>query len=240
MSQLQSVHVGHGLACRGTYGIRHAQIAEQLAVARHDERRPPGVTRGIQRGRNHRPRSMPMRCEELFIADERRTLGVFRNDPLPRDGGELLRRLDDDVAFFGGGRNATRQRMRTELLAAAAAYFNSDSCSTPGNVAISTTRGRPSVRVPVLSNTTVVIDAAASIAEASLNSNPLSAPRPDATITAVGVAKPSAQGHATTSTAVKAERPRAPIAGQRPTRERDDAIANTIGTNTAVTRSAKR
>ena len=62
-------------------------------------------------------------------------------------------------------------------------------------------RGLPSVRVPVLSTTSVSTSRRTSIASALLNSTPLVAPFPDATMIDIGVASPSAQGQAMTSTA---------------------------------------
>ena len=61
--------------------------------------------------------------------------------------------------------------------------------------------GRPSVSVPVLSTINVSICRSVSSASASRNSTPLVAARPLATITDIGVASPSAQGHAMISTA---------------------------------------
>ena len=57
----------------------------------------------------------------------------------------------------------------------------------------------PSVRVPVLSNTTVVIWLTFSNMSARLMIMPKEAAIPVPTITAVGVARPSAHGHAITS-----------------------------------------
>ena len=67
------------------------------------------------------------------------------------------------------------------------------------------------------------------------------APRPVPTISAVGVARPSAHGQATISTAtaaVKATSGPAPAPSQKP--RAPAAIAITTGTNTADTRSASR
>ena len=60
--------------------------------------------------------------------------------------------------------------------------------------------GLPSVTVPVLSRTTVSAKAIACSASPLLYKTPSSAPRPVPTIIAVGVARPSEQGQATTST----------------------------------------
>ena len=69
------------------------------------------------------------------------------------------------------------------------------------------TSGRPSVTVPVLSRTTVSIFLAVSMLSASLISMPFSAPFPMPTIMAVGVASPSAHGHAIISTVTIARSP---------------------------------
>ena len=64
------------------------------------------------------------------------------------------------------------------------------------------TVGCPRVTVPVLSNTIVRILYARSSASPPLIRIPLAAPTPVPTMTAVGVARPSAQGQAMTSTAM--------------------------------------
>ena len=98
-----------------------------------------------------------------------------------------------------------------------------------------------SVIVPVLSSTTVVTRPAISSAWASLIRMPNSAPRPLATRIAVGVASPSAHGHATTSTATVAESPNEPVAGQEPpTKQRDDGDHQHDRHEPATTRSARR
>lgn len=63
---------------------------------------------------------------------------------------------------------------------------------------ISFTSGLPEVKVPVLSNTTTFIFSIFYKISAFLINIPNEAARPDPTITAVGVAKPRAQGHAMT------------------------------------------
>ena len=55
--------------------------------------------------------------------------------------------------------------------------------------------------VPVLSNANAVTPASRSSADPPLMSTPVPASRPSAAITAAGVARISAHGHATTSTA---------------------------------------
>ncbi len=68
------------------------------------------------------------------------------------------------------------------------------------------TAGRPSVRVPVLSNTRVSIFSKRSRASAFLISTPAWAPRPTPTMIDMGVARPSAQGQAMISTETAATR----------------------------------
>ncbi len=84
-----------------------------------------------------------------------------------------------------------------ELRSTAAATARSRSSGIP-NATISVTSGFPRVSVPVLSKATVVRFLETSSASPFRTSTPSSAPRPIPTVTAVGVARPSAQGQATT------------------------------------------
>ena len=108
-----------------------------------------------------------------------------------------------------------------------------------GTSAVNT--GAPSVSVPVLSKATVSTRCARSSAEASLTRMPWRAATPVPAITATGVASPSAQGQANTSTetawisAVSVPLP----ASSQPT-SAAAAISSTTGTNTAATRSTSR
>ena len=61
--------------------------------------------------------------------------------------------------------------------------------------------GLPSVRVPVLSTTSVVTFSSRSSASAFFTSTPSCAPRPTPTMIDMGVARPSAHGQAMMSTA---------------------------------------
>ena len=74
------------------------------------------------------------------------------------------------------------------------------SSPTPGAATACTTRGLPSVKVPVLSTTNVSTFCIVSNASASRTSTPICAPRPTPTMIDIGVAKPSAHGHAMIST----------------------------------------
>ncbi|OPX70506.1 MAG: hypothetical protein A4E36_00474 [Methanoregulaceae archaeon PtaB.Bin009] len=96
---------------------------------------------------------------------------------------------------------------------------------------MSVTAGFPLVRVPVLSKTTVFTWSAVSSASPFLTRTPSSAPLPTPTVTAVGVARPSAHGQATTRTetrAVRAKRSVEPITRYH-TRNAAKAIASTVG-----------
>ena len=64
---------------------------------------------------------------------------------------------------------------------------------------ISITSGLPDVNVPVLSKTTTFIFSIFCKISAFFIKIPKEAAKPDPTITAVGVARPKAQGHAMTS-----------------------------------------
>ncbi len=81
---------------------------------------------------------------------------------------------------------------------------STSSSLVPSTVVTVCSRMVPVVSVPVLSKTTTRTCRAASSARALLTRMPSSAPRPTAASSAVGVARPSAQGHATTSTATAA------------------------------------
>ncbi len=95
---------------------------------------------------------------------------------------------------------------------------------------------------PVLSSTSVFTRRSFSSASPPLISRPISAPRPVATITAVGTASPIAHGHAMISTATaRRRRFRQLRARQHPRRETSRrASATTTGTNTPLMRSASR
>ena len=82
-----------------------------------------------------------------------------------------------------------------------AASLSSSSSARPFKGRTSVRRGLPIVSVPVLSRTTTWSLWACSSAPASRMRMPFSAPLPVPTMMAVGVARPSAQGQAITSTA---------------------------------------
>ena len=78
--------------------------------------------------------------------------------------------------------------------------------SKPPAGTTATTRGFPSVKVPVLSATSVSIFSSRSSASASLISTPAVAPLPIPTMIDIGVASPSAQGQAMMTTETAATR----------------------------------
>ncbi len=120
-------------------------------------------------------------------------------------------------------------------LAAHRARFASPKATT------SVTRGRPSVSVPVLSTTSVCKRPACSSAVALRMRMPDCAPRPVPTMIAVGVASPSAHGHAITSTATACTSAvAASPAIHHVAKNVTTAMARTIGTKMPETRSAVR
>jgi len=78
--------------------------------------------------------------------------------------------------------------------------FSAGLTAKPGATAISRKLGLPTVRVPVLSTIRVSMRRRVSIASASRNNTPDCAALPVATITDIGVARPSAHGQAMIST----------------------------------------
>src|SRR4029079_15888162 len=101
-----------------------------------------------------------------------------------------------------------------------------------------TTVGAPSVTVPVLSRTTVSTSPARWRISPPLIKSPSSAPRPVATITAVGTARPIAQGQAMirTETAAAIALGSAAVSARKyQTTKVVTAMPTTTGTNTALT-----
>ena len=103
--------------------------------------------------------------------------------------------------------------------------------------------GLPSVSVPVLSTTSVSTFSRRSSASAFLISTPSAAPRPVPTMIAIGVASPSAHGHAMISTATALTSACASLGSGpqiAPRGERQTAMTTTAGTKYAATTSASR
>ncbi len=122
--------------------------------------------------------------------------------------------------------------------AAAVPRRTAASCSGRASGNVATTDARPSVSVPVLSRATRRKSLARSRAGPPRMSAPRRAPAPTAFTTASGVARPSAHGHATTST-VTARATASLTPAVTPTISSvAAATASTTGTNTPATASA--
>ena len=122
---------------------------------------------------------------------------------------------------------------------AEAAARSRSSAETPAAHTASTTEGVPRVMVPVLSSTTVFTPWAVCRASAVFAKMPARAPRPVPTMTAVGVARPSAHGHEMTSTDTACESAvSSPAPNAVHTANVTAAIAMTAGTNTPLILSA--
>ena len=133
-------------------------------------------------------------------------------------------------------RSGARRRSRARRPGAAPR-----SRSTPSATATSTRLILPVVTVPVLSRTTVSTARVDSRTSGPLMSRPSWAPRPVPTISAVGVASPSAHGQAMMSTAtaaVNANVALSPVPSQNASVATDRAM--TTGTKTPEIRSARR
>ena len=129
----------------------------------------------------------------------------------------------------------------SDELSSAPATRNTSSWVSPAAGVTAASVMVPVVTVPVLSTTTVSTRRVDSRISGPLMTMPNCAPRPVPTISAVGVASPSAQGHAMISTAtaaVNAVDTAAPETIQNP--RVATARAMTIGTKTPEIRSASR
>ena len=129
-------------------------------------------------------------------------------------------------------------------VSAAATRARTSSSAQPPTVVIPVSAGVPRVIVPVLSRTTAVTRRAVSSASPLPMRMPSSAARPVPTMTAVGVASPSAHGQAMMSTAmvVVIAMVSQPVSGPSSAQATKVAAArpSTSGTNQAETRSARR
>ncbi len=146
------------------------------------------------------------------------------------------------TGFRGPPWAATRPRAMgcSESRSRLAAVFSRSASEASANRRILLSRGRPSVRVPVLSKARSVACPSASRAAASRTSTPFRAAAPSPTITATGVASPSAQGQAITSSVTAGRQAWAsdPVATHQPARV-SRASARMTGTKTALMRSAR-
>lgn len=143
---------------------------------------------------------------------------------------------------MAAARSATARAMGcSEACSSAPARRSASPSSSPSAVCTAATAMRPVVTVPVLSSTTVSTRRVDSRICGPLMRMPSWAPRPVPTSSAVGVARPSAQGHAMISTAtaaVNAAVTELPVSSHAARVSSDSPM--TMGTNTADTRSASR
>ena len=176
---------------------------------------------------------------------ERRGRRSHRDTPRP---GSVRRSIAATAARFAAAMRAPAPRIehraRQQMLAARLQGGSPAEHLGPGRRgrgSIRSSRGRPAVSVPVLSKATTSIACARSSASASRMRMPRRAAAPLPAMMAVGVARPSAQGQAMTSTAT-AYRMAAPSRRRRiPSRAKViKAMATTTGTKTALTRSTRR
>ena len=129
----------------------------------------------------------------------------------------------------------------SEAFSSAPTMASASASATPSTVTTDSSSIVPVVIVPVLSRTMVSTRRVLSSTSGPLISSPSCAPRPVPTSSAVGVARPRAQGQPmirTETAAVNANAALSPVASHRPSVAA--AMAMTTGTNTPATRSASR
>ena len=108
---------------------------------------------------------------------------------------------ESEAALLGPGDDGRRERVLAAALEAGREPQHLGLVERPPAAVTDVSRGLPSVRVPVLSTTSVSTFSSVSSASAFLIRTPAVAPRPMPTMIDIGVASPSAQGQAMMSTA---------------------------------------
>ena len=173
----------------------------RLAVHRDEHHGLPLAPQRLGLRRRDRPGSTPsVSRSSAFPSATRRPSDPARH-ALPRDRLEV-RRLARARARARARRRRWRRRADARSPARGSppgAAARASSCGRRATTAAS--RGLPSVSVPVLSTTSVSTFSSISSASAFLMSTPAVAPRPVPTMIDIGVASPSAHGHAMISTA---------------------------------------
>ena len=173
-----------------------------------------GAPRGVELGGSCRPHSAQQR-------------GAAGDQRVPVDDALDAEALAVGEALDGGQRAGRRGRRAaiawaigcSEASSSAPTRRSASSRSTPSAVTTSTSAIWPVVTVPVLSSTMVSTRRVDSRTSGPLISRPSCAPRPVPTISAVGVASPSAQGQAmirTATAAVNAKVALSPAPSQKP------------------------
>ena len=166
-------------------------------------------SRGQRLGGGREPGSIdPPAGHEPCAADD--DLPPFDHglDPLPFQGGELRSAGNGELPGAGLSEKGLGQRMLGRLFGRGHQAQELVLRRRAPTGTRSVTSGAPLVRVPVLSKTTVVSAPAVSRLSPPLIRMPFSAPFPVPTMTAVGVARPRAQGQAMIITATKLSRAR--------------------------------
>ncbi len=239
------VQPGHRVAGMRLDGVAEGEQAAQAFALRFLLHEPGDGATGRfervglhgQRGRGRRPAPARRRALPNVVATPiDRPFDAAAGQCASLDG-----RVDVEPALAGLVEHRTRERMRALALQGGSQPEHRIDVLCPTAASTSTTTGRPSVSVPVLSNATVSIDCAVSSASASLIRMPCAAATPVPAMIAVGVARPSAQGHAITSTAtaLTIACSQSPPATSQPTTV-SAAMPSTTGTKTALTRSTMR
>ena len=181
--------------------IRDADQPAELAVDRdeHDglavaAQRP----RRARRARRARRRASSISARLPSATSRRRPCP---RTPLPVIDSKPVASRERDAALLGALDDRRRERMLAAALEARGEPRAASARRSPAPATTPTSFGLPSVSVPVLSTTSVSTLRRTSIASALRNSTPIVAPLPVATMIDIGVARPSAHGHAMISTA---------------------------------------
>ena len=193
-----------------------------LAVDRGEHHRVAPVTVHAAAVRIERGRVDARFAEQRLRADDDVMAIDVRGHASPGERDEVVDRVAAGFSRDAGRMRRSPSRADAPIVASTAATMPQDRLAIADDRACRPRRGRPSVSVPVLSKTTVSTPASRSSGSPPLISTPALAPRPLATITAVGTARPIAHGQAmirTATAAVNAERERRLGRNDHPQRE---------------------
>ena len=225
---------GEEEAAEARFGARAATTAEapEASASRTASRREAGTSTPREASHDGRPTSTP----PWAVMPTTPSPGWFAN--AVTGSSDRPRSAAPDVIARATG---CSERDSTE-----AARDRAEASSTSGDLPAEGTATdsrdmTPVVTVPVLSSSIVSIERVCSRISAFLMRMPSCEARPDPTRIAVGVARPSAHGHATTRTAtaaVNAACTPPPASSQPPSVSRETTM--TIGTNTPEIWSASR
>src|SRR5262249_37360786 len=138
--------------------------------------------------------------EQALIAERNRTTVDSAAHAFASYGAKLGHGRQLKTSFVGRRDKSRGQRMLAASFEACGQLQRGSSSTTPV-LTNSCSLALPSVRVPVLSTTSVLTFSSVSSASAFLISPPAVAPRPVPTITDIGVARPNAHGQAMINTA---------------------------------------